>query len=151
MDLVKHFHNARSVWIVSPGTEIFKTGEPASVMYVLIEGAASVIVGNTIVEIAGAGALLGEMALIDSQERSATVIARTRCRLVPIEPDHFELLIRETPAFARHVMNLMMNRLRRMNENLVGTQGISGVRTRVTTKTARSLEAELPPRPFRVA
>jgi CRP-like cAMP-binding protein len=58
------------------------------------------------------------MALVDRSPRSATVLTRTACRLVAIDCEHFDLLVRETPAFARHVMRIMAQRLRRMNERL---------------------------------
>jgi CRP/FNR family transcriptional regulator, cyclic AMP receptor protein len=50
-----------------------------------MEGQANILVGNTIVEVATRGTLLGEIALIDGEPRSATVVARTECRVVPID------------------------------------------------------------------
>ena len=61
---------------------------------------------------------MGEMSLIDDSVRSATVMARTECLLLAIGRAEFDLLIRETPAFARHVMGVMASRLRRMNERM---------------------------------
>jgi CRP/FNR family cyclic AMP-dependent transcriptional regulator len=139
MDLTAYFAKARNVRTVTAGTKILESGAPADFMYVLLEGSASIVVGSTVVEIAGPGAMIGEMALVDNEARSATVIARTRCRLVPIDPAHFELLIQEQPAFARHVLNVVVDRLRRMNEHLVHTQGIHGVRVRVTAGSLDSV------------
>lgn len=115
MDLVSHFRHARNAVVVPAGNTIFRAGEPGTVMYVLLEGSAGVLAGGKLVEIAGPGALLGEMALIDEAPRSATVVARRDCRLVPIPQVQFDLLIAETPAFARAVMQGMAARLRRMN------------------------------------
>ena len=140
MDILEHFRRARRMETVPQGTTLFRTGDAADFMYVLMEGQANIMVGRTIVEIAGPGSLLGEMALVDRQPRSATVVTRTRCRVVPIDPDHFDLLIHEAPAFGRHVMRVMVERLRRMNENLGATQPIGGVNVRVTANTSRSLE-----------
>lgn len=118
MDLVQHFRNARNSIVVSAGRSIFRAGEPGTVMYVLLEGSASVILGNEVVEIAAPGAILGEMALLDDAVRSATVLARSDCRLVPIPRAQFDLLVSEAPAFARRVMKTMADRLRRMNERV---------------------------------
>ena len=53
---------------------------------------------------AGPGALFGEMGLIDQAEkRSATVIASTECKLVPVDLDRFHILVRRTPQFAPYV------------------------------------------------
>ena len=79
---------------------------------------ADVIVQGTQVELATPGTILGEMALIDRSPRSASVACRTNCRLVAIDQAQFDLLVQETPAFARHVMAVMAERLRRMNERL---------------------------------
>ena len=118
MDLIEHFRNARKTITMASGKVIFHEGAPGDVMYVLMSGTVSVVVRGAVVEVAPAGSLLGEMALIDRSPRSATLLTRSECRLVPIDLDDFDLLIRETPAFARHVMEVMATRLRRMNERL---------------------------------
>ncbi len=87
-------------------------------MYVLLEGSAAVCVGGKVIEVAEPGALLGEMALVDTSVRSATVISRSNCRVLSIDRLQFDLLVRESPEFARHVMAVMASRLRRMNERL---------------------------------
>ena len=140
MDVLEHFRHARRIETVPQGTTLFRTGDAAEFMFVLMEGQANIMVGRTIVEIAGPGSLLGEMALVDRAPRSATVVTRTRCTLVTIDPDHFDLLIHEAPAFGRHVMKVMADRLRRMNENLGATQPIGGVNVRVTANTSRTME-----------
>jgi len=98
---------------------LFNEGEPGNTMYVLMEGSASVVVAGQVIEVARPGALLGEMALVDSSVRSATVIARSNCRLLPINRTQFDLLVRESPEFARHVMMVIADRLRRMNQRLL--------------------------------
>src|SRR5947207_3424258 len=113
MNVVEHFRNARNAVSVPSGHVLFREREAGNVMYVLMDGNAHVIVHGTIVETAKPGALLGEMSLVDSAERSATVVTQTRCRLIAIEAKEFDLLIRETPAFARYVMKVMSSRLRR--------------------------------------
>jgi CRP-like cAMP-binding protein len=48
------------------GDFLFREGESGDKMYVLLEGEADITVGDLVVETAGSGALLGEMALIDN-------------------------------------------------------------------------------------
>ena len=97
------------------GVTLFKEGEDGHHMYVLLEGTVDILVGDTVVEKAGPGALLGEMALVDNGPRTATVIARTPCRLAKIDERRFLFLVQETPHFATHVMKELVERLRRMN------------------------------------
>jgi CRP/FNR family cyclic AMP-dependent transcriptional regulator len=146
-DVLEHFRNARVTKTLPAGTVIFRAGDPPDFLYILMEGQANIMVGNAIVEIAARGALLGEMALIDGKPRTATVVTRTICKVVPIDTAHFDLLVHETPAFSRYVMNAMAERMRRMNNNLRATQPIGGVNARVTANTALSMEedATLPP------
>ena len=118
MDLIAHFQRARNVVTLKAGHVLFSEGEPGASVYVLMNGSASVSVGNEVLEVAKPGALLGEMALVDSSARSATVIAGSDCRVIAIDKSQFDVLVRESPEFARHVMTVMADRLRRMNERL---------------------------------
>jgi CRP-like cAMP-binding protein len=115
MNLVYHFLNARNTRTLEPGTVLFKEDDAVGPMYVLLEGAARVLIGGHVVEMAGPGTLLGEMALVDDQPRSATVVTIAPCRVLPIGRAEFDLLVREKPEFARHVMKVLAYRLRRMN------------------------------------
>ncbi len=107
---------------------IFSEGESGGSMYVLMNGSASVSLGNEVLEVAKPGTLLGEMAMVDSSARSATVIAGADCRVLAIDKPQFDILVRESPEFARHVMTVMANRLRRMNERLKEALGELSVR-----------------------
>ena len=118
MDLLKYFQGARNVVRPRAGEVLFSEGEPGGTMYVLMSGSASVSVGNEILEVAEPGALLGEMALVDSSPRSASVIAGTDCSVIAIDQKSFDALTRESPEFARHVMTVMTGRLRRTFERL---------------------------------
>jgi CRP-like cAMP-binding protein len=108
---------------IPAGQPVFRVGDVGGVMYVLTEGSADVLIGGTIVEKAGRGALFGEMGIIDQAERrSATVIAGTNCTLVPVDLETFHVLVRRTPQFATYVMKTIVGRLRRMNAQLVEKQ-----------------------------
>jgi CRP-like cAMP-binding protein len=119
MNLIEHFEGARNLVFIQAGVPLFNEGEPGNTMFVLMEGSVAVIVAGQVIEVAEQGALLGEMALVDSSVRSATAIARSNCRLLPITWKQFDLLVRESPEFARHVMQVMATRLRRMNQRLL--------------------------------
>jgi CRP-like cAMP-binding protein len=108
---------------LSPGEWVFRQGEKGDSMYVLLEGNVDVIVGETVVETAERGALLGEMALIDNSPRSASAVARTQCRLVAINRKRFIFMVQQTPNFSIHVMKVMAERLRRMDGLLVSNRG----------------------------
>ena len=132
MDLIAYFKGARTLEVPA-GVIVFREGEPGKDMYVLLQGVAEVSIGGDVVELAKPGALLGEMALVDSSARSATVITVSACRFVTVDSRQFDMLVRESPEFARHVMAVMAARLRRMNERLreaISEVGVHGRRPR---------------------
>ena len=119
MDVLSHFRGARNAVTMQRGATVFNEGERGDSMYVLIQGRAEIKVGDQVVENAVPGSLLGEMALVSiGAPRSATVVAATECKLVPVDVKTFDLLTRESPEFARHVMHVMASRLRHTNERL---------------------------------
>jgi CRP/FNR family transcriptional regulator, cyclic AMP receptor protein len=133
MDVVAHFKGARNVSSIPSGLVLFREGEPGKEMFILMQGTVEISVGGDVVEVATPGALLGEMALVDSSARSATVITRSDCKFVAVDGKQFDLLVRESPEFARHVMTVMANRLRTMNERLkeaISEVGVHGRRPR---------------------
>ena len=118
MDVLEHFRKARNIQTMPRGSVLFAEGQSGSNMYVLVQGRADISVGGEVLESAVPGSLLGEMALVSSAPRSATVVAATECKLVAVDIKQFDLLARESPEFARHVMTVMANRLRHTNERL---------------------------------
>ncbi|MGH8678204.1 MAG: Crp/Fnr family transcriptional regulator [Burkholderiales bacterium] len=122
MDWDTLFAQTSSQIMVPAGETVFRAGEPGSLMYVLIDGSADILVGDTVVEHAAPGALLGEMALIDEGPRTATVVAVTDCRLISINVQQFHSLIQKAPPFATKVMRVMADRLRVMDRRLLELQ-----------------------------
>lgn len=115
LSLFRHFSDI--VWC-TPGQVVFCEGEPGDYMYVVLEGEVDLIAGDRVLEAARAGAILGEMAIIDHRPRSASAIARTDSKLVRIDQKRFAFLVQETPFFATHVMKVMADRLRAMDLRL---------------------------------
>jgi CRP-like cAMP-binding protein len=112
-DLFKHETETTDL---APGEFLFKEGEKGDSMYVLLEGAVDVRVGGKTVEQSARGALLGEMALIDHSPRGATVVATEPSRLARVDERRFNFIVQQNPFFARHVMKVLVDRLRHMNE-----------------------------------
>lgn len=115
MNTLDLFRNAREFESYSAGRVIFNAGEAGSLMYVVKDGELDIIVNEKVVETVGSGGIVGELALIDTQPRSATVVAKTDCQLVPIDEKRFTFLVQQTPYFSLYVMKVLANRLRRMD------------------------------------
>jgi CRP/FNR family cyclic AMP-dependent transcriptional regulator len=112
------FRNAPEVIPVAAGKYIFRKGEQAKMMYLIIEGKVDLVLNGTVVETAGEGAFIGEMALIDAAPRSASARAHGACRVFPIDAARFESLVQQTPFFALQVMKTLVDRLRKMDARL---------------------------------
>ena len=111
------FRNAPSEEFAA-GQIIFSAGEEGKSMYVVAEGEVNIVVGSVIAETVVPGGIFGGMALIDLRVRSADAVAKTACKLVPVDLRQFQFLVSETPFFAVQVMSIMAERLRHANERL---------------------------------
>ena len=100
------------------GRTVFAEGEPGETMYVVIEGEVELRVKGQTVERLGPGGMLGEMSLVDAAPRSATAVAGTEAKLVPVDRRRFSSMIRTRPSFAIEIMRVMADRLRRMDARL---------------------------------
>ena len=100
---------------LGPGDFLFRERDKGDKMYVLLEGEIDISLGDLVLEAAGPGALIGEMALIDDTPRTANAVAKTACRLAQIDRRRFHFLVQQTPHFATHVMKTLADRLRHMN------------------------------------
>jgi CRP-like cAMP-binding protein len=97
------------------GQAIFHAGDPGQTMYVVMVGEVEILDGPLVLEVAGPGSIFGELALIDDEPRSATVVAKTDCHLVPVDRRRFQYMVQETPFFALAVMKVIADRLRQKN------------------------------------
>jgi len=117
MDLLEIFKNTDDLVSYPAGTTVFKEGEAGDLMYVLVEGELRILLQNEPVRAVLPGDIVGEMALLKSDVRSATATAVSDSVLAPIDEHSFKLLIQHTPDFALHVMNVMADRLRKMTRD----------------------------------
>jgi CRP-like cAMP-binding protein len=117
IEIFKHFDNPLTY---KAGDIIMAEGSRGREMYVVGEGEVDIRVGSRTVETVGSGRFFGEMALIDDSPRSATAIAKTEVKLIPISRERFMFLVQNTPFFAIEVMQVLVSRLRHMDELIAG-------------------------------
>ena len=95
------------------GDFIFKEGDLADCMFAVVEGSVEIRIHDASIETLTAGAVFGEMGLIDDQPRSADAVAATDCSLAVISEKRFLRLVEMTPQFALQMMRVITHRLRR--------------------------------------
>jgi CRP/FNR family transcriptional regulator, cyclic AMP receptor protein len=98
------------------GAIIFREGDRAQELFVIKSGEVRIQIGNTTISELSADHVFGEMALIDSEPRSASAIAVTDVELVPVSEKQFLFLVSQTPHFALKVMRVLAQRLRTTNK-----------------------------------
>ena len=98
------------------GETIFREGDSGTEFYVVQQGRVRILSGNRVLETLGGNEIFGEMALINSGPRSATVVAETDVTVAPITEKQYLFLVRHTPYFALKVMRVLANRLRHQNK-----------------------------------
>ncbi|MGQ9920620.1 MAG: cyclic nucleotide-binding domain-containing protein [Desulfobacca sp.] len=129
------------------GAVIMQEGEAGEVMYIMCEGAVAVTKHLTM-ELsedtprekvmvrfrAEEGVILGEMALIESDVRSATVTALTPCLMLELHKDRFYQILEKYPRIGVKILlrlaQALSQRLRKNSDELV----------KVTTALAIALE-----------
>jgi CRP-like cAMP-binding protein len=111
MDLLEVFKNSDDLVQFPAGAVIITEDMEGNCMYVVMSGEVSVSLKDKVLATAAPGEIVGEMALINSDMRSATVTATTDCLLAVIDQRGFESLLRHVPEFTLYVMKVLADRL----------------------------------------
>ena len=100
----------------TPGEILFEENEIGQSMFIILAGGvagfkcefpAPVILGHR-----GCGETIGEMALLEGENRSASIVALDDLLLLEIQRDNFLQLLRVSPSFSYGIMRLLSARLR---------------------------------------
>jgi len=109
---------AREEWYPQ-NTDIFQQGDEGSAMFVIVEGRLQVLMSANGVERElaqrGPGEFVGEMAIIESVPRLATLRAQTDVRLLSIDGDTFKQILQERSDVSFAVLRSLSRRLREMS------------------------------------
>jgi uncharacterized membrane protein len=122
---------------VPEGETLFQAGEPGDALFVVRAGEIELYikdnVGQKIVlNVATAGDMFGEVALLDSGARTATAIALSDSDLLVLDRDDLMLLFQKRPEAALHMLGVMSGMTRKADELL---------RTRVSRNVNEEVQA----------
>jgi HEAT repeat protein len=95
----------------SDGEVIVAQGEAAGEMHIIVSGTVTVLMSGREVARRGSGDVVGEMALILDQPRTATLSAAGDVRLLTIRQQEFAAILRERPETSMAVMRVLARRL----------------------------------------
>jgi signal transduction histidine kinase len=110
------------------GDVIFRYGDVGRELFIIQSGKVEIIHNDRVLETLSDFDIFGEMALIDSAPRSATAVAVTDARLVPVSEDQFLCLISSAPQFVINIMRVLTRRLREreLRNELMNVDAIIG-------------------------
>jgi CRP/FNR family cyclic AMP-dependent transcriptional regulator len=117
---------------------IFMRGDPGDSLCGVVSGrvriSASRAGGREVfLNIMGPGDAFGEIALLDGKPRTATATALARTELVIIRRDRFSELLISEPALARHLIQLLCERVR-WTAQLMEDSALLGVPARIAKR-----------------
>ncbi|MBI5965904.1 MAG: HEAT repeat domain-containing protein [Chloroflexi bacterium] len=118
-DLKLVAETAREEWYPQ-NTVIFHQGDEGNMIFVIVEGHLHVLrSGNGAEQVLaqrGTGDFIGEMAIIESAQRSATLRTQTDVRVLAIDGETFKGILRERPEVSFAVLSSLSRRLREMTD-----------------------------------
>lgn len=115
--------------MVDPGKDLFREGEVGDAVYLIVKGKLRVFVGGdaveggrpeTMISEAGAGACIGEMAVLDSAPRSASVRALERTRTLRVPGEGFKRLLSDRPEMSEAIVGELVSRMRGLMAQTTG-------------------------------
>jgi CRP-like cAMP-binding protein len=92
---------------------LFKAGEMGDAMYVVVEGGVNVLREHGVIARLGRGECVGEMAALDWEPRSATVMADGPALLIRLGRNELMDLLRDHPELVRNLAMVLAGRIRR--------------------------------------
>jgi CRP-like cAMP-binding protein len=97
---------------------IFKQGEEGRSLYIIVSGRVKVHIGDRKLAEVDTGKYFGEMAVFDTQPRSASVTTLEPCDCLELTQEQLYDAIEETPEIAVNIIRKLSQIIRRLNENI---------------------------------
>ena len=130
---------------IPPKNMVFKEGDKGDALYIVKSGKVNVLKRNSsgadsVLVSLGKGAVIGDMAIIDDQPRSASIATIQETTFLILTKDDFRNLLADVPEISFQILKMTTERLRATNVHLkeleASTNQMEDV-IRVITKIAR--------------
>lgn len=105
---------------VDAGENFIQEGEPGDCLYIVIEGQVRVHSNERTLQILGPGKIVGELALLDPEPRSASVAAVDNAYLFRIDKQPFDEVMADRPEIALGIIRTLTRRIRQLGRVVSG-------------------------------
>jgi CRP/FNR family cyclic AMP-dependent transcriptional regulator len=104
-------------------TVLFSKGDLSDTMYLILQGRVKVVIYNEegremLLSILGPGEYFGEMAMLDGQPRSASMVTKTPCRLLIIGREDFKKALFGNTEMMACLLNQILGKLREATDKI---------------------------------
>jgi CRP-like cAMP-binding protein len=103
---------AGSVRRLTAGETLFRAGDAAEEMFVVLSGSVSILLDGRVIDSAGPGEGVGVLAMIDGTPRTADAVAAVDSEVVALDERRFRFVMENTPGFGWFVIGDLAKRLR---------------------------------------
>lgn len=105
------------------GSNIITAEQPGEVVFIILSGTVKVHVeqaqgSDVVLAILGRGDTVGEMSLLDSAGRSASVLTLEESTLLWMSRQHFQEAVQQMPMLAHNLVRILARRVRLANEQI---------------------------------
>ena len=95
---------------------IIKQGDEGDCLYIILQGSVKILVNEKEVAQLGEKAVVGEMAILDNEPRSASVVAPDAVTALRIDQEDFYQLMNEKSEISYGIIQYLIHRLREANK-----------------------------------
>lgn len=99
----------------NPQQLVFKEGDQGDAMYLIVDGKVKVHSGDHVFAELGSKQCFGEMSILDSEPRSASITALSELSLLKIRREDFTEILAEKPEISQGIIKVLTRRLREAN------------------------------------
>ena len=105
---------------LAAGEQLFASGSPGDALFIVLDGTIHILMpsqdGDVFVERFQRGELLGEIAVLDDQPRTASAMAAAPSALLVIQRDDFLAFLERFPSYRQRLITILVQRLRRTSD-----------------------------------
>lgn len=105
---------------LNAGHVLMEQGRTGREAFVIVDGTAVVKRNNRKIAELGPGSAVGELALLDRGERTATVEAKSDLTVLVLGPREFSAVLDDVPSMAHKLMSAMATKIRELDSKVYG-------------------------------